>query len=180
MELEGVKIEEIRPFFASLTVETATLPVSADLLLGVCIYMKGVKIDNKLVGLGGLGKSFGYFLTSFHVVKSEYQGRGIGGEIFKAIIKYAKKKKYCFIFSQVAHGNTSAFAMNAKAGQRVLYDDGVLYWLACPLNKVGEIMVGYILPVIFMVYLSPLGKPLRLFHQWEQSKATKLVSNEKN
>jgi GNAT superfamily N-acetyltransferase len=169
MELEDITIEEIKPFFNSLTVETETFTPEADLILSVAVFTKGVRIDGKLAGIGGLGKSFGYFLTAFMIVKSEHQGKGVGSTIYKTIINYARKKGHYFIFSQVAHGNTSAYIMNTKAGQRILYDDGTLYWMACPLNKVGEFLVRYILPIIFMAYLSPPGKPLRLLHQWETS-----------
>ena len=164
MELEDIKLEEIKPFFDSLAEETEHFEVSGDRILNSAAFIKGVRVDNELAGMGGLTKSYGYFLSSFNVVRSEFQRRGLSNEILKGIVKFARKKRRSFFLTQVEYGNFPSLIMVQKQGYRISYDDGKDYWMFFPLNKVGEIIGQYFLPFIFMIYLSPIGKPLRLLH----------------
>lgn len=164
MELEDINLEEIKPFLDSLTVETKYFTASAKRIIDSAVFLKGARVDNKLAGIGGLTKSYGCFLSSFHVFKSGFQRRGLDDEITRSIVRFAKKKRCSFFLAQVRRENITSVFMTQKQGYRISYDDGDMYWMFFPLNKVGEIIGKYVLPLVFMIYLSPVGKPLRLLH----------------
>ena len=165
MELEDIKLEEIKPFFDSLTVEEAEyFTASARQIINSAVFIKGARVDDKLAGIGGLTKSYGFFLTSFHVIKSGYQRRGLDDEITRSIVKFARKRRCSFFLAQVRRENIASIFMTQRQGYRISYDDGDMYWMFLPLDKVGEIIGKYFLPLVFMIFLSPMGKPLRLLH----------------
>ena len=167
MELEDIKLEEIKPFFDSLTLEREYFPASADRVLNTAVFIKGVRVDNKLAGIGGLTKSYGYFLSSFHVVRLQFQGRAsseISDEITGSIVEFARKSRRSFFLAQVKKGNIPCLVMTHRQGFKISYASDDMFWMFFPLNKVGETIGKYFLPLIFMIYLSPIGKPLRLLH----------------
>ena len=164
MELEDIKIVEIRPFFDLLTVESEYFKFSVDRILNTAAFVKGVRRDGQLAGVGGLIKSFGLVLLSFHMVKSDFQRRGIGNEITKVIIAFAKRKGRSLFLGTVKKGNTSSIIMTKKQGYIIFYEDSDKYWMLFPLNKKGKI-IGRFLPLVVRLYLSPIGNVPRFIRR---------------
>lgn len=163
MELEDIDLEEIEPFFNSLSEEYKYFRFTGKQLLNISAFVKGVRIDNELAGIGGLTKSRGYFLFSFHVVKSEFQRRGLHIKITTSLAEFARRKKHCLFLAQIDKGNIASLMAGKKEGYKVFYDDGDKDWLYFPLNKLGEIIGKYCLPLLLKIYLSITGSLLRRF-----------------
>jgi len=161
MRLQNVALEEIKPFIDSLTV-WKYFKQPLDIVLNA-EFITGVRIDNRLAGIGGITISYRIFPLCFYIVKSEFQRKGVGYEIAQEIISFARNK-HSFLALTVSKENTAALKLYHKTGFRIAYKQGNSYWMFFPLNKRGEI-IGRFLPLIIRVYLSPLGKVPRFIRR---------------
>ncbi len=161
IELEDIDFEEIEPFFNSLSEEYRYFRFAPKQLINTSVFVKGVRVDNTLAGLGGLTKSYGYFFFSFHVVKTEFQRRGLHSKITMSLVEFTKRKKRCLFLAQVDKENIASLNAGLKEGYKVLYDEGDKYWIYFPVSKLGEILGKYCLPLLLTTYLVTIGKLLR-------------------
>ena len=145
--LHNLDFEEVEVFLNSLTgVERKYIsnilesPITVD-------FITGVRIDNKLVGIAGFVRYFRFFHFSFHIVKSEFQGRGISKQLTTGLVSYAKEKGDSFFLAST-HWDKSSLAIWLKQGYKIVYEGGDLYYrLVFPLNWRGEV-VCKLLPII--------------------------------
>lgn len=158
MKLENIATEEIKPFFDSLTVEEKFFEQPLDIVLNA-EFVTGVRSNNRLAGIGGITISYRIFPLCFYIVKSEFQGKGLGYEISQKIINFAIDR-YSFLLLVVNKVNTPALKLYHKSGFRIIHEHDDSYWMILSLNKRGEIISKF-LPAIIRVYLSPVGSPLR-------------------
>lgn len=165
IELEDIKLEEVKPFFDSLTAEeTEYFGVSVEQILNTSAYIKGMRVDNKLAGIGGLRKSRGSLLFSFYMVKSEFQRRGIGNKFTEAFVQFAREKRRSFFLATVAKGNTAMIVMTQRQGYKIVYEADDTYWMFLPVTKRGQIIARFVPPLLRILF-SPIGKPFRFISQ---------------
>ncbi|MBT9151418.1 MAG: hypothetical protein DDT40_01611 [candidate division WS2 bacterium] len=138
MELDGIELEEIKPFYDSLAVEKDQLRFPLEEILK-SKFIKGVRVDGKLAGIGGITLSYRLFPFCFWVVKSEFQRKGVGYEIAQGIISFARDK-HSFLMLTASKGNTPAINLYRKSGFRIIYRLDDIYWMFFPLNKRGGII----------------------------------------
>ena len=162
MKLENIALEEIRPFVDSLTVEEKYFEQPLDILLNA-EFVTGVRLADNLAGIGGITISYRIFPLCFYIVRSEFQGKGIGYEISRKIIRFAKTR-YSFLLLVTHKANISALKLYHKSGFRIVYKRGDSYWMFLPLNKRGGI-IGKLLPLIIGIDLSPIGDIARLIRR---------------
>lgn len=156
MKLEDITLEEVKPFFNSLTVEFRYFVAPVEEILDKAVFIKGVRINNELAGIGGITLSYRFFPLLFWVVKSEFQKKGIGYQLSENIINFARNR-YSFLLLHVMKENVPAVKLYQKTGFRTCYEAGDRYRMYLPLNRKGSIICRF-LPLIYAVYLSPLGK----------------------
>ena len=170
MKLENVTLEEVRSFLNSLTVEEKYFPCLRDAVMSA-EFITGVRINNELAGIGGITLSCRFFPLPFWVVKSEFQKKGIGYQLSENIIDFARNR-YSFLLLHVMKENIPAVKLYQKTGFRTCYEAGDRYRMYLPLNRKGSIMCRF-LPLIYMVYLSPLGKVLEGVRHYRSKFKTK-------
>ncbi|MCK4347939.1 MAG: GNAT family N-acetyltransferase [Thermoplasmatales archaeon] len=149
LELQDITPQELKSFIEAYFSGN----VFAEELQREAIFIKGVRIGNKLAGIGGLLMHYHFFPFSFYFVKPEFRGRGVGNELTNSIVKFAKKKRFCLFFAVVSKNNTPSIIMHQRRGHMIFYTTDKYYFMLFPLNKAGEIMGKYFMPVIANIYL---------------------------
>jgi SAM-dependent methyltransferase len=181
MKLENITLEEMKSFINSLTVEKKYFKQPFDIVLNA-EFITGVRSASNLAGVGGITISYRIFPFCFCIVKSEFQGKGIAHEISQQIISVARNR-YDFLALTVNKKNAPALKLYHREGFRIAYEQEHSYWMFLPLNKRGEIIGRFLLPLIIRIYLSPLRNFLRFIrrlfdqHRGEFSAGEKISLN---
>ncbi|MFO8009303.1 MAG: hypothetical protein R6U89_00670 [Dehalococcoidia bacterium] len=141
IKLENVDLEEIDPFYRSLTWEKEFVshPLHPP---GRIQYVTGVRMDGHLVGISGVKRYYGIFDFGFTVVKSEFQKMGFNTELHSNLREHVKRNGHGFLMASTYLDNDSlVLKTNLKRGYKVvnLGTDG-RYLLILPLNLRGRIV----------------------------------------
>jgi len=157
MKFENVKPNEIREFCNSLSVEKKYFDPFE--MATKSEFIVGVRCNDKLAGIGGLIKSYGFVPVLWIVVKQQFQRRGIGTEILQRIIAYAMKN-YSFLILSTRKEIKAAFNLYLKNGFRISYAEDDTYWMHRSFNKRGENickLLSHIYKIYCLVYNTPVG-----------------------
>ena len=147
IKLHNIRFEEIGPFYDSLTWEKEWL---GNPLRFPLEFVTGIRVDNELVAMGGLEKSR-FLHLAFRIVRADFQGRGLSGQLKADIDDYAREKGYSFYVGEIWKGNPALGLLLRYEGGRLVYN-GDLKRLAYPVNRKGELIVRF-LPLVFYTYL---------------------------
>lgn len=163
IEYENTTEEQVRLFWSTLGKELdsfdSTKSVTIDLLLKKAVFVKGVWRNEKLAGLGGLCKSFG-FLYTFHIVKEEYYRQGCADEITEAFMCYARRRKLSILLASIFPWNTAIVKATIKQGYKPLFRGKLQDWLYIPLKPSGEFQAK-IFRLLLSVYYAKTMFPVR-------------------
>jgi GNAT superfamily N-acetyltransferase len=152
MELENISYEQIQPFFDSLgKEEKELLGIPLNYVLSAD-YICGVKVGDELAGIGGYIKSYRFVPSSFDVVASKFQGKGIGNELHKRRLEFARKH-YSYAVSSVGNPETHQASLHLyyKHGSKCFYKKGNTIWLCISFNQKGKIICK-VLPFIYSTF----------------------------
>lgn len=153
MKLQNIDdFQELHSFYNALTTEKKYFDQNPLELPGTLEFVTGVRINNKLVGIGGLKRYFYFFHFSFRIIKMEFQGKGLSRRIVNSLISYAKGRGYSFFLITVNKNNTASLASWLKMGAKILYCADNLYRMGYYLNWRGNVMCKVIVPILFNIY----------------------------
>jgi ribosomal protein S18 acetylase RimI-like enzyme len=95
-------------------------------------------VDRNLAAIAGIRKN-GIIPISFIVVKSKFQGRGLGKILMSRLHKLAKDK-YSFLILSVMKENNQAIRLFKKCGYQKLHKNKEIYFLIYPINIIGKLI----------------------------------------
>lgn len=153
MVLEDVTVKELFEFGDSITQEELRYydDFRVDFLVEHGIYIKGIKLGDKLAGIGGIYKTHGINST-FHMVKKEFQGRGIGNFITKNNIEYAKGHNIPLLFHICSNNNIPMIKSVKKYGDKEVFNYKGKRYSSTAITFKGKI-IGLFLPLAVRVYV---------------------------
>lgn len=161
IELEEIELEEIEPFFSSLSTELKCFGVSVAEILKKSVYIRGVRVNGELAAVGSLRKFAWRLLLSTYMVKSEFQRRGIGNDLTRSFVRFSIRGRIPIILATVRKANAPMLTMTQRHGYRICNDLGDNYCMYLPLDWRGKLL-GKFLPMLVGVYYSRLWKSLSL------------------
>ena len=161
MKLQNINLEELDSFYNALTTEKKYFDQTPLKPPGTLEFLTGVRIDNELVGIGGLARYFYFWHFTFWIVKVEFQRKGLSKQIANNLITYAKGRDYSFLLISVNKENTSSLASWLKMGAETLYYADNVYRMGCYLNWRGKVVCKVIVRILFNIYF-PAVKLRRL------------------
>lgn len=118
--------KEINNFVDLLNKEKKFFRLSLNEILKSEIIIKE-EIGGKIAGIAGIRK-YKMLPVLFIVVKSEFQGRGIGKRLMKRLHEITKGMYY-FIFLSVVKDNKQAVNLFKKFGYRIFRGKGKFYYM---------------------------------------------------
>jgi len=153
MILEDVTTEEIIEFGRSITQEELRYydDFNVGFILEHSIYIEGIRVNDKLVGIGGIYKTHGVHST-FHMIKKESQGKGYGNIITKNNVDYAKRNNIPFLFYICSKDNIPIIKSINKYGDKevLIYKDKRYSYM--PITLKGKI-IGLTLPLMVRIFI---------------------------
>lgn len=157
MEFQDVDLQEIEPFFRSLGAEKDLAMMSIEAVLDA-EFVAGARVDSDLAGIGGIMRRFLSTPELFIVVKRQYQERGLGNEIMRKLISFAKKR-YSFLTLTTVRSEEYAPAVSLyrKNSFKCFSCPDNRYFMCLPFSLKGKI-VCQLLSLIYAINFSPLGK----------------------
>lgn len=162
--------EEIREFANSLTTEKEFFPAPTRVIPRYKLIV-GAEINGTLVGVASINRSLG-LLNSVSVVKSDFQGKGIGRMLRERQHKLAEDN-YDFIISGVWKGNSRQVSLNRTLGYKLIAENREHYFMLCPLNSRGKIVYCTLRSVFLVV--GPVG-PLIIWLARKLSRLTRKLN----
>ncbi|MEW6443448.1 MAG: hypothetical protein AB1640_21120 [bacterium] len=158
IQLKNLSLDEIAPFYRSLDENTRTRvdpPLPEDIE-----FATGVRVKDRLAAIGGLKRSrFGLRFT-FHIVKAEYEKLGLGHDITRDIVEYARGRGYSHFLGTLRLSNAARLPYFMKEGYRLVSVESDLYVRSVfPLNRKGEILVD-VYRILFNIVL-PIRSMMR-------------------
>jgi GNAT superfamily N-acetyltransferase len=160
LELENITCEEIEPFFNSLgKEEKELLGIPLDYVLSAD-FICGVRLNNVLAGITGYIKSYRLIPSSFDVVASQFQGKGLGNELHQKRLEFARKH-YSFAVSSIGkpEEHQASLHLYHKYGLKDFYRRADSIWLCISFNQRGKVICK-LLPLIYFVFGSVNRLPL--------------------
>lgn len=134
-QLDNVTLEELKDFINLLTdKETKFYNIYKDKVLNSLIYVKGLKYDGKLIGIGGIAKWYCILPHVFYMIKDEYQGQGLGRILVESNIKYAEGN-FKILLNVVDKANIRAVKLSVNHGFKVAGFDKLKIYCYYPLGK---------------------------------------------
>jgi GNAT superfamily N-acetyltransferase len=135
VELDNITLEEVKRFIWSLTSdETKYYDIQSDKVLDSLIYIKGIKINGELAGIGGIAKWYYFLPHAFYMVKAQYQGIGIGGKLVDANVVYARNN-LSILLNVSDKANIKAVKLVAHRGFKIAGQDKYKNYCYYPLGK---------------------------------------------
>ena len=129
--------EEVVKFYNSLNKERETFKLSLEELLKSEIIIKE-EISGKIDGIAGVRKHK-MLPVLFIVVRSGFQGKGIGKKLMEKLHKILKER-YSFIVLSVIKENTQAINFFKKFGYGIFGEKKGFYYMINVLNVKGKIV----------------------------------------
>jgi len=166
---QDVDGSEIHAFYNSLTAELKYFDRNPLKPPGKLVFITGVRVDDKLVGVAGLKRYYCFLHSVFYMVKTEFQGEGFGKQLANGLIAYAKERGYSFLLISVHRENTPSLALWQKVGARITCEAGGRYRLGYYLDWKGRVMCRAVVPVLLHIHFSAL-KLKRTLSFWNRSK----------
>ena len=139
---------EIVRFYSSLNKERETFKLSLEDLLKSEIIIKEGSND-KIAGIAGIRKHK-VLPVLFIVVKSEFQGKGIGKKLIQRLHQVAKRR-YSVIVLSVIKENKHAVNLFKKFGYKVFSEKKGFYYMVYTVNLKGKLL-SKTLMLAFFVY----------------------------
>lgn len=156
--------KEITAFLNNLTEqELSDYDILQDNILKNAVCIQKIYRDNKLVAIGGVANWYHMFPHTFYMVKTDYQSQGIGREIGKQTVDYAKDHKLPFMMAIVKMSNIRSFKIFKQLGYMRLYNDRKLYYSILLLDKRWD-WFAQLLKLLLPIYNSPIGKIVKVFN----------------
>jgi len=164
-QLKNLTYDEIEPFYRSLDERTrARVDHPLD---GRIEFVTGVRVGDQLAAIGGLKRSFLRLRFSFHIVRAEYEKLGLGHDITRDIVEYARGRGYSHFLGTLRLSNVSRLPYFLKEGYKVVSVEGDLYVRSVfPLNRRGEILVD-VYRILFNLLL-PVRSMVRTVRGWRR------------
>lgn len=150
MELQGLELHEIPPFFNTLDREKDLVKMNPEKVMA-CDFVAGVKSRGELAGLTGIRIQYGFIPNLFIVINKKNQGGGLGNKLLEKNISYAKQH-YNFLTLTTWDKEEYAPALNLYRKYRfnLFYRNGQRLRMYIVFNKKGEIICK-VLPLIYAV-----------------------------
>lgn len=123
---------------------------SADYILKHSVYVKGAKVDDCLVGIGGITYTHGIYST-FHMIKKEYQGKGIGKMLCLNNLNYCRMHDIPLLVFIIFEGNIAAIKNGITSGDIELFRYKGKRYSYVVFNNRGK-WISYILPVALRIF----------------------------
>ena len=169
MRTRDVNETEMRDFIASVTDdERRYYDVEPERIVHTSVFSKGIEVDRELVAVGGIARWYRLFHYPWYVVKTRYQGRGIGSQLVGDLFSFAEKHSITLLLVVVERENTASVKILNAQGCRKIVSKNSRDYVYRPFNRWGELAGRYVLPVVVRMYLSPVGGVLRVARRSRQ------------
>lgn len=129
--------EEVVRFYNSLEQERETFQLPLKDLLKSEIVVKD-ETGGEITGIAGV-RRHKMLPVLFIVVKSRFQGKGIGKRLLERLHKIVKEK-HSFIVLSVLKGNKPAVSLFRNSGYRIFVEKGNFYYMIYPIGIQGRIL----------------------------------------
>ncbi len=149
-----VDVAEINTFYNSLTDELKYVDQNPLKPPGKLEFVTGHRVDGKLVGIAGLNRYYYSFHFAFYMVRTEFQGKGLGKQLVNALIAYAREEGHSFLLISIHRENTPSLALCQRVGAKLMCEAGGRYRLGYYLNWRGRVICMAVMPVLLHVYFS--------------------------
>jgi len=148
LELQGLEISEIAPFFDSLGREKELVMMTAASAMK-SVFIGGIREEGELAGIVGIRKEYGLFPAEFIVVKERFWRWGIGTKLREMNIAYARRR-YCLLLSSTwdIEAYRALLYSSLKLGFKKFYRREKHIYLYLPFNFKGKLL-GRLLPFIY-------------------------------
>ena len=144
---EELSREEIAEFVNSLNEEKEFFPMAIQGILKWEVIV-GAEVNGTLAGVAGINRVLG-LPNSFTVVRSGFQGKGIGDMLLERRLKLVEDN-YSFFIAKIWKENVRIVSLVRKWGYRFLYENREAYFICYPTNFRGKI-ICYILRCLLYV-----------------------------
>ena len=153
MILEDVTISEILEFGKTITQDELKYydDFDAKSIIQKGVYAKGIKINRRLIGIGGFMRTYGVNNT-FYMIKKEYQGKGLGNFITENNIAYAKRHKIPLLFYICSTANAPIIHAIKKYGDKEVCIHKDKRYSYIGITNKGKLM-GYFLPIVVRLFV---------------------------
>lgn len=119
MELLNTNREEVRKFVFGLSAkEKYYYNLRWEVLAKEAVFIQGYRNNNELVGITGICRKFFIAYSSFHMVKEEHWGRGIGTRMTDDLLQWATEHHIPCVILQYYHENVAIVKALKKSGIR--------------------------------------------------------------
>lgn len=164
---QDVDVAEVHAFYDSLTDEVELFDQSPLKPPGKLEFITGLRVDGKLVGVAGLKRYYHFFRFTFRVVRTHFQGRGLGKQLANILIAHAREKRYSFLLISVRRENTPSLASWQRVGAKMMCEAGGRYRLGYHLDWKGRVICMAVMPVLLHLYFSALKLKKALKMRWK-------------
>lgn len=175
LELGAMQSEEIRKnyieeFLASLSPDSEQrwFP-NPNERVKLSSFLAFAILDGEIAGMGGLIVSYGLYPYCWVVVKSRYQGKGIGKAIIRNVMGHARGR-YSFVTLNVNKENQRAVSLYHQVGYRTYYENDRVAWMGIGFNQWGRAVLKCLRVgerVYELVYRSFLRSLLVWMRDWK-------------
>ncbi len=117
MKVVNTNLMEVVEFTSSLTsIEKRYYDMDYNTLLKEAVYIQGYREDDKLIGISGVCRNYLIVFSIFHMVKKEYQRRGLGTRMTRDQMQWTKEHHIPCLISKVHPENAAIIKTYEKSG----------------------------------------------------------------
>lgn len=151
--LDNVTQDEIRQLSNEITDSERKYykDFDAENILKKSVYIKGVRVNDKLAGISGITLTHGMYST-FHMIKQEYQGKGLGKILAINNIEYSRQHRIPLLIFIIDEDNIASIKNGVTSGDKEIFRYRRKRYSYVALNTKGKI-IGWMLPVMKLYFM---------------------------
>jgi RimJ/RimL family protein N-acetyltransferase len=145
--------DKIELFTKNLDAEIEYFPMIDRSIRNSKLIFIAINEKAEIVGVAGSDKTR-YFFRTYILIQKEYQGKGIGKDIYNELLTELKRHQIKIILAVINKGNIRSLKMHIKLGYKFVGIRWDLYYLFKPLSIKGRIsfhLIKVIFPFVVIV-----------------------------
>jgi GNAT superfamily N-acetyltransferase len=139
--------DKIELFTKNLDAEKEYFPMIDRSISNSKLIFIAINEKAEIVGVAGSDKTR-YFFRTYILIQKDYQGKGIGKDIYNELLSELKKQQRKIVLAVINKGNIRSLKMHIKLGYKFVGIRWNLYYLFKPLSINSSILL-YLIRIIF-------------------------------